>query len=176
MAEAADCGGAHGKIAYLYDKFDVRVLMEVHDLLVQPTRVGHVHTVLKLLEKQFSRGVDGDAMSQICCADGPRPAHLTEQGTILYQILMWAPAEVRAAGYTAYAEERAASAGDRPSLLGFHEMQERRAGSSSSSNAPASEASSPGSVTSKRHSRPSEAAQASEGAREGACVAGSSDS
>ena len=73
--------------------------MEVHDLLVQPTRPEQVHTVLKLLENQFTRGVDRDAMNQMCCADGPRPAHLTDQGTTLSQILMWAPPEVRAAGY-----------------------------------------------------------------------------
>ena len=32
VAEAEDCGGAHGKIEHLTERFDVRVLMEVHDL------------------------------------------------------------------------------------------------------------------------------------------------
>ena len=77
VASAANLGGAHGRIQYLSDTFDVRVLKEVHDLLVQPMREGHVHTALKLLEHQFKRVVDSDAMRQMCCADGPLPARLT---------------------------------------------------------------------------------------------------
>ena len=38
VAADANLGGAHGRIQYLSDTFDVRVLMEVHDLLVQPMR------------------------------------------------------------------------------------------------------------------------------------------
>ena len=187
VAAAQDRGGAHGKITLLTVAFEQQVLMEVHDLLVQPTRVGHMHTVLKLLENQFRRGVDSDAMSQMCCADGPQPAHLTEQGATLSQILMWAPAEVRAAGYTAYAEERDASttAGANPWQLNWIGMRRGRALSSSSSAEPqasehasdaqASDASSHVSTPSKRHAREGEAGQVSEGASGGECVAGSSD-
>ena len=165
---AEDHGGAHGKIKFLFTKFDSRVLVEVHDLLVQVTRPTQVHMLLKVLENQFKRVVGRDAMRDMCCGDIPRrPAHLTSQGMALSQILMCAPAEMRAEGYTAYEEERAASAGSGPSLLVFSEMQRRGDGSSSSSNATGSVASSPGSVTSsKRHSR--SGAQASEDAREGA--------
>ena len=182
VAEAADWGGAHGRIQYLSATFDVRVLMEVHDLLVQPMRGGHVHAVLKLLQHQFKKGVDSDAMMRrLCYADGPLPVRLTGEGTYLHWILMRAPAVARATGYVAYEEEKAALAGAGPSPLGFLTMQVRGAGSTSSSNATGSEASShlgsPASATSsKRHCRASELEPADEGATEGACVAGSSDS
>ena len=90
VAAAEARGGAHGMIEHLMQRFDSRVLMEVHDLLVQVTRADQVHMVLKLLENEFKRGVDRDALRDLCCADGPRPSHLTDQGTTLSEILMCA--------------------------------------------------------------------------------------
>ena len=180
VAEDANLGGAHARIQYLSKTFDVRVLTEVHDLLVQPMRGGAVHAVLKLLQHQFKKGVDSDAMiRRLCYADGPLPVRLTGEGTYLHWILMRAPAVARATGYVAYEEEKAASAGVGLSPLGFLTMRDG-AGSTSSSQAAGSEASTPGSpdstTSSKRHCPASAAGPASEDARAGECVAGSSDS
>ena len=59
----ANLGGAHGRIEYLSYMFDARVVKEVHRLLVQPMRKGHVHAVLKLLERELKkkRVVDSEA-------------------------------------------------------------------------------------------------------------------
>ena len=178
VAAAEDRGGAHGKITHLTVAFGTQVLMEVHDLLLQPTRADQVKMVLKLLEAQFERPVDTDAIRQMCCTDGPTPSHLTDQGMALCHVLRLALSEVRAAGYTAYAEERAASAtpGANPWQLDWIGIRRGRAlSSSSSADPPASDASSHGSTPSKRQSREGEAGQGSEGASGGECVAGSSD-
>ena len=178
VAPAEALGGAHGMIEHLTEKFvDMRVLIEVHDLLVQVTRSEQVHMVLKLLERQFTQGVDTEAMRELCYAGGPLPSHLNELGTTLSQILVAARPELRETGYAAYAEERDASANAGSSMLVYRDLQHRGAGSSSSSNATGSEASSPGSAaSSKRHGRSRSAGRTSGSAREGACVAGSSDS
>ena len=50
VAFAEDNGGAHSKIAYIRMRFEVNVLTEVHDLLVQPTRADQVCMVLRLVD------------------------------------------------------------------------------------------------------------------------------
>ena len=134
VAAAQDGGGAHGKLAFLYRKFESQVLIEVHDLLLQLTRPDQVSMVLHLLEAQFTEDVDLVAIRQLCGTDEPETAHrrLTDQGMMLWQLLLRADLLVRSAGHAVFLEERMASlqsAGASPSLLAS--MQSAGSGSPS---------------------------------------------
>ena len=173
VPRAADNGGAHGKIVWL-TKYEPQVLMETHDLLVRPTRPEQVLLVLRMLDKQMSRGANVPATERLCCTDEPATApELSEQGRTLWQLVRRAPLELRSAGYVAFASERAAAADHDASL--FLQIRDGRALSSGSSQAPASEASSHGSPSDraegaraeKRHSRLGGGGQACAGGRQG---------
>ena len=194
VARAQDNGGAHAKIAHLHERFDVPVLIEVHDLLFQLTRPDQVRMVLSLLEEHFKRGVDLAAISRLCGADGPdgsatRPSRLTTQGRMLWQLLLLAAPVTRCEGYALYLKERAllqpagASASllatmpsaSSSSMLGFiprpREGQSSGSRSTCSSNTPQSDGSSPGSASNKRPERPIGPAPAAEDATQGADIA-----
>ena len=171
VAGAEDFGSAHAKLEHLLVRFGPRVVMEVHDLLVEPTRPDQVCMVLHTLETEFLQGVDMEAVRLLCCAGEQIDVHLTVQGQSLWEILTRAGLSVRSAGYAEYVEERAADKTDRSmqsadassALLGMRVLRERRVQSSSSSDAPASDVSSPGSNTHKRQHPIDGSPQASEG-------------
>lgn len=177
VAGAEDSGGAHAKLEHLLERFGPRVVMEVHDLLVQPTRADQVCMVLHELEREFPQGVDTEAIKLLCCTGEQAEVHLTVEGQALWELLTRAEPSVRSEGHAAYVNERATdmtdrsqSAGASSALLGMRVMRERRVASSSSSDAPASDAdalasdiSSPSSNTHKRHHQPDGSPQASEG-------------
>ena len=119
----------------------------LHDLLVQPTRADQVCMVLHALEREFPQGVDTEAIKLLCCTGEQAEVHLTVEGQALWELLTRAEPSVRSEGHAAYANERATnmtdrsqSAGASSTLLGMCVMSERRVPSSTSSDAPASDA------------------------------------
>jgi hypothetical protein len=187
----SDGGGAHGKLEFLMKK-GVDVLTEVHDLLLRVTRADQVSTVLGVLETQCESGLDLAAIQRLCGPDGPDMAqavpsdrpdganqavhpHLTDQGRMLWQLLLYANPKVRAEGYALFLQEMEERAplqpqtsqsllATMPRSIAFSPRPEvppsSGAPSSSSSNAPASDGSSPGgspggggSTTLKRHAQ-----------------------
>ena len=208
VPRAQDCGGAHGKLAWISDKFGPQVLTEVHDLLFQLTRPDQVSLVLGVLETQFKKSADLAAIGRLCGPDGPdgpdahaQLAHpdLTDQGRMLWQLLLYASPALRSEGHKLFSKEmienaQLLSARATPSLLAT--MPSAGSGSpsrafcarrgrppssgspsSSSSHTPESEASSPsGSAEKKRHQRSIVSAPVADGPTQGEGIAGSAES
>ena len=206
VARGQDGGGAHAKLEFL-QKFGLQVLTEVHDLLLQLTRPDQVSMVLGVLETQCEKGIDLAAIQRLC---GPDPAdgavqsvhpHLTDQGRMLWQLLLFADPQVRSAGHALFLKEMEERAPLRPARASPSLLATMPSGSparslafslrpgvppssgapsSSSSHTPASDGSSPGgggSTKQKRHAQRSMgSAPVADGLQQGEDIARRADS
>ena len=179
----------------------------MHDLLLQLTRPDQVSMVLGVLETQCEKGIDLGAIERLC---GPDPAdgavqsvhpHLTDQGRMLWQLLLFADPQVRSAGHALFLKEMEERAPLRPARASPSLLATMPSGSlarslafslrpgvppssgapsTSSSHTPASDGSSPGgggSTKQKRHARRSMgSAPVADGLQQGEDIARRADS